>query len=134
MHPVLHNITIDCTGDPYDLGRFWSEVLGRPLHDDDKPGDPAAIIEGSDEYPNLLFIQVPDVKAVKNRLHFDLRPVGRTREQEVERLLGIGATLFDDQRRPDGSGWIVLADPEGNEFCVERSNEERAAADQAAQG
>jgi predicted enzyme related to lactoylglutathione lyase len=54
-------------------------------------------------------------------------PTDRTRDEEVERLLGLGATLVADHRRPDGSGWAVLADPEGNEFCVERSAAERAA-------
>jgi hypothetical protein len=60
--------------------------------------------------------QVPEGKAVKNRLHLDVRPVGLSHEAEVERLMGLGA------RRHDlGSGtqpWVVLADPEGNEFCV----------------
>ena len=54
-------------------------------------------------------------------------PIDRTRDEEVERLLGIGATLVADQRRPDGTGWVVLADPEGNELCIERSAAERAA-------
>jgi predicted enzyme related to lactoylglutathione lyase len=51
-------------------------------------------------------------------------PTDRTRDEEVERLLGIGATLVADHRRPDGQGWVVLADPEGNEFCVLRSRVE----------
>ncbi len=63
-------------------------------------------------------------KTVKNRVHVCLRPDG-PRDTEVERLLGIGATLVADRRRPDGTGWAVLADPEGNEFCVLRSAEER---------
>jgi hypothetical protein len=55
------------------------------------------------------------------------RRTGRaTRDEEAARLLGLGATLVDDQRRPDGTGWVVLGDPEGNEFCVERSTAERA--------
>jgi predicted enzyme related to lactoylglutathione lyase len=78
------------------------------------------------EGPEILFIQVPEGKAGKNRLHLDLQPDIR-RDEEVERLLGLGAALVDDQRRPDGTGWVVLADPEGNEFCVERSAAERAA-------
>jgi hypothetical protein len=75
----------------------------------------------------VLFIEVPDVKQVKNRLHFDLRPVDGTRDEEVARLVSIGATRVDDQRevRGDGTGWMVLADPEGNEFCVLRSDAER---------
>jgi hypothetical protein len=66
----------------------------------------------------LLFITVPDGKTVKNRVHLDLRPVDRTRDQETERILALGASLQADHRRPDGSGWVTLADPEGNEFCI----------------
>lgn len=69
---------------------------------------------------------MPEGKTVKNRMHLDLSPTARTRDEELTRLLGIGATLVDDQRRPDGSGWVVMADLEGNEFCVERSAEEQA--------
>jgi hypothetical protein len=64
---------------------------------------------------------------VKNRVHLDVVPTGTTRDEEVARLLELGATLVDDQRRSDGTGWAVLGDPEGNEFCVERSAAERAA-------
>ena len=71
---------------------------------------------------------MPEPKTVKNRLHLDLVPVDRTRDEEVDRVLGLGAVLVDDCRRPDGTGWAVLADPEGNEFCVLRSEAERAAA------
>jgi hypothetical protein len=70
---------------------------------------------------------VPEGKVVKNRVHLDLIPTERTRDEEVTRLLGIGATLFEDHREPDGTGWVVLTDPEGNEFCVERSLREREA-------
>ncbi len=69
----------------------------------------------------VLFIEVPEGKQTKNRLHFDLRPVDGSREQEVERLLALGAVQVADHRRPDGSGWVTLADPEGNEFCVLRA-------------
>ena len=61
---------------------------------------------------------LPDGKQVKNRVHLDLRPVDRTREEEVGRVLALGATQLADHRRPDGRGWITLADPEGNEFCI----------------
>jgi predicted enzyme related to lactoylglutathione lyase len=63
---------------------------------------------------------------VKNRLHLCLQP-DIPRDEEVERLLGLGATLADDRRNADGTGWAVLTDPEGNEFCVLRSAAERAA-------
>lgn len=78
------------------------------------------------EGPMLYFHQVPEPKKGKNRLHLCLRPE-TSREEEVERLLALGATLVADLRDPDGSGWAVLADPEGNEFCVLRSESDRAA-------
>ncbi|MEU9208278.1 VOC family protein [Streptomyces sp. NPDC048415] len=120
LNPTIHSLTFDCTGDPYDLGLFWSGLLGRPLDDDDKPGDPAAVIRDPNGGPALLFLRVPEDKAVKNRLHLDLRPQGRTRAAEVDRAVGLGARQVADHTRPDGGGWVVLADPEGNEFCVER--------------
>ncbi|MFE0510950.1 VOC family protein [Streptomyces sp. NPDC058964] len=120
MTSLIRHVTIDCA-DAYALGSFWSQALGQPLHEDDNPGDPEALIEGA----GLLFVTVPDPKTVKNRVHLDLQPQDRTRDEEVERLLGLGATLVNDRRREDGTGWAVLADPEGNEFCVERSASER---------
>ncbi|MFF3141536.1 VOC family protein, partial [Streptomyces sp. NPDC057927] len=112
--------TFDCTGDPYDLGLFWSELLGRPLDDDDKPGDPEALLRDPSGGPTLLFVRVPEGKSAKNRIHFDLQPQGRTRAQEVARALSLGARQIADHTRPDGGGWVTLTDPEGNEFCVER--------------
>ena len=76
--------------------------------------------------PNLLFQVVPEPKRVKNRVHLDLGPTERTRDQEVARLEAAGATVVGDHRNPDGTGWVVMADPEGNEFCVERSDAERS--------
>ena len=58
-------------------------------------------------------------------MHLDLTPAMRSRDEEVARLLAIGASLVADYRRPDGTGWVTMADPEGNEFCVERSARER---------
>lgn len=123
MTSAIRHVTFD-SSDAYALGSFWAEVLGHPLHEDDKPGDPEALIEGA----GLLFVTVPDTRTIKNRVHLDIQPQDRTRDEEVERLLALGATMFDDRRRPDGTGWAVLADPEGNEFCVERSAAEREAA------
>ncbi|MEV7117130.1 VOC family protein [Kitasatospora griseola] len=120
MSSLIRHVTIDCL-DAYTLGSFWAEVLGQPLHAEDFPGDPQALIEGA----GLLFVAVPEPKAGKNRLHFDLQPQDRTRDEEVARLLGLGAKLVDDRRNADGTGWAVLADIEGNEFCVERSKAER---------
>jgi hypothetical protein len=93
---------------------------------DDHPGDPEALVRspGAD----VLFVEVPDAKAVKNRGHLDLMPDDRSRDEEVERVLALGATLVADLRNADGTGWVTLADLEGNEFCVVRSQAERDAA------
>jgi len=127
MASLVRHITIDCA-DAYGLGRFWAEVLDSPLSDEDNPGDPEALIESPGA--TLLFVTVPERKgaSVKNRVHVDLQPQDRTRDEEVERLLALGAALVSDHRRPDGTGWATLADPEGNEFCVERSAAERGTA------
>ncbi|WP_158847257.1 VOC family protein [Saccharothrix deserti] len=124
MTSLVRHITIDCK-DAYTLAQWWSQVTDRPVSDEDQPGDPEALVELA-EGPGLLFIEVPEGKTVKNRVHLDLQ-AETTRDAEVERLMGIGATLVDDQRKPNGRGWVVLADPEGNEFCVELSAAERAA-------
>lgn len=108
--------------DSYSQSVFWSQVLGFAEDPDDPnlPEHEECLIMAPDRSEMLLFIRVPDQKQVKNRVHLDLRPVDRTREQEVDRLIALGATLYEDHRRPDGSGWITLQDPEGNEFCVLR--------------
>jgi hypothetical protein len=121
---VVHNIAVDCA-DPYALASFWSAVTGDPLGEDDHPGDPVAVITMANGV-NLYFAQVPEPKAGKNRLHLCLRP-SPPRDTEINRLLELGATWLHDRREPDGTGWAVLADPEGNEFCVLRSAEECAA-------
>ncbi|KOG83282.1 MULTISPECIES: VOC family protein [Streptomyces] len=126
MISVVQNVAIDCA-DPYGLARFWSEVTGCPLHPDDVPGVTEAQVQLT-EGPALHFNQVPEAKAGKNRIHLCLRP-DTSREPEVERLLALGAALVSDRRNEDGSGWAVLADPEGNEFCVLRSTSDRAATD-----
>ncbi|MGV9630510.1 VOC family protein [Streptomyces sp. NPDC003487] len=98
--------------DPGALGRWWAEALGWTVVTDDP--DEFEIRPAPDRLPGLLFVPVPEAKTVKNRLHLDFRPVDQ--RAEVERLLALGA------RRADvGQGeqpWVVLADPEGNEFCV----------------
>lgn len=108
--------------DSYSQSLFWAQVLGY-VEDPDDPNLPEheeCLIMAPDRSQMLLFIRVPDQKEVKNRVHLDLRPADRTREEEVDHLIGLGATLYEDHRRPDGSGWITLLDPEGNEFCVLR--------------
>ncbi len=118
--------------DPFAQTMWWSQVLGDyQLETDDPPqqGDEEAGLVG----PNntfLLFLKVPEPKTVKNRMHFCLRSTDLTRDEEVDRILGLGATMVNDLRRPD-RGWAVLADPEGNEFCVLMSDAELAARENA---
>ncbi len=115
--------------DAHAMSVFWGQVLGF-IEDPDDPNEPdheECMISSADGGQRLLFIQVPDAKQVKNRLHLDLKPAEGTREEELERLLGLEARVVADRRRPDGSGWVVLADPEGNEFRILRSDAERAA-------
>ena len=104
----------------YEQSVFWSKVLDWVEDPDDPnlPGHDECPIMTRDRSQVLLFIIVPDDKVVKNRVHLDLRPVEGTREEEVARLVALGAVQLADFRRPDGSGWITLVDPEGNEFCV----------------
>ena len=127
MTAYIRHITVDCA-DPYRLSRFWSEVTGyrEDPADPNLPEHKEALILAPDGGPGLLFVTVPEAKAGKNRLHLDVAPSSRTRDEEVAHLLEIGASVVDDRRLPDGRGWVVLADPEGNEFCVERSAAERS--------
>jgi predicted enzyme related to lactoylglutathione lyase len=129
MTAVISHTTIDAT-DAYAQSLFWAEVLGYAQDPDDpnEPGHEECMIFSPDRRTRVLFIEVPEKKQVKNRVHFDLVPAEGTRDEEAARLISVGATVVDDLRRPDGSGWVVLADPEGNEFCILRSEAERAAA------
>jgi hypothetical protein len=120
------NFSIDAR-DPRAQVAWWAQVLDDFVPDDsgdeeDDDGDEAGLRGPGGRW--LLFLRVPEPKTVKNRMHLCLRPVDRTRDEEIDRLLALGATVVDDLR--DGAtGWAVLADPEGNEFCVlSRSAEE----------
>jgi predicted enzyme related to lactoylglutathione lyase len=121
---LLRHVTFDCA-DPHALATFWSAVTGWPVSAEDEPGDDEVLVEAPAPVPGLLFIRVPEAKTVKNRVHFDWMPTERTRDEEVARIVGLGATVHEDHRRPDGPGWVTRRDPEGNEFCVERSAAER---------
>lgn len=128
MTSRVSHTTIDCSN-AYELSQWWKQ--GLDYHDD--PDDPnesgheECLILSPDESHHLLFIEVPEAKNVKNRVHLDLAPTDRARDDEVERLLSIGATQVADHRgiHGAGTGWVVLADPEGNEFCILRSDAER---------
>jgi predicted enzyme related to lactoylglutathione lyase len=126
MTSRFRNVTVDCA-DAQALGRFWSAVLGWPMFSDEDPEVLVAPgLPQAGPAPAMLFIPVPEGKSGKNRLHVDLQPTDRTRDEEVQRVVELGARVVEDHRQPDGSGWVYLADPEGNEFCVERSADERA--------
>ncbi|TDC43287.1 VOC family protein [Micromonospora sp. KC213] len=124
MPTSLRNVCFD-SADPYALATFWSQVVDRPIAAECEPGEEETYIE-MPEGPDLFFQRVPESKIVKNRVHVCLTPETR-RDEEIDRLTALGATLVDDHRNPDGTGWVVLADPEGNEFCVLRGKAERAA-------
>lgn len=98
--------------DPRVLGLWWRDALGWVVVNDD-PGA-FEIRPTADRLPGLLFVAATEPKTKKNRLHFDFRPDDR--DAEVERLLALGATRLDIGQGEQS--WIVLGDPEGNEFCV----------------
>ncbi len=125
MTSAISHTSVD-SRDAYAQSLWWADVLGMAgdPEDPNEPGHEECMVFSPDGRTRLLFIEVPEGRTVKNRLHLDLRPVGTTRDAEVDRLLGRGATLVGDRRRPDGGGWVTLADPEGNEFCVLRGDQE----------
>jgi catechol 2,3-dioxygenase-like lactoylglutathione lyase family enzyme len=126
MTSRISHTTFDCR-DAYALSTWWKQVLGYGdvPGDPNEPGHEECMIVGSDGEPTLLFIEVPEGKQVKNRVHLDLEPTDRTRDDEIDRVIALGATPLHDLRKEDGTGWLVLADPEGNEFCILRSQAER---------
>ena len=122
--PRIRNFAFD-VADPYKAAQFWAAVMDQPIDEGCQPDDDEVGIR----LPNsqaLFFQRVPEPKSVKNRAHICLEP-DEMRDVDVDRILGLGATLVADHRVADGTGWVVLADPEGNEFCVLRSAAERAA-------
>ena len=102
MTSFIAHTTVDCAN-AFAHAEWWKQVLG--------------------------YVEVPDEKRGKNRIHFDIEPHTGTRDDEVRRVVALGATEVADQRDHygPGIGWVVLQDPWGNEFCILRSEEERAA-------
>jgi catechol 2,3-dioxygenase-like lactoylglutathione lyase family enzyme len=112
MGSSWHHVVVDAS-DPARLARWWAGVLGYTVVYEDREETDIAPAPGA--FPQLVFVPVPEAKKVKNRLHLDLNPDDQT--AEVERLVDMGARRVD-VGQPDPVPWVVLADPEGNEFCV----------------
>jgi hypothetical protein len=125
MTSFVSHTAVDCAN-AYELSEWWKQVLGYVDVDGDPnlPGHEECMVLDPDSGHRILFIEVPEAKTVKNRLHLDLRPRSGSRDDEVERVRALGAMEVADRRADDGSGWVVLADPEGNEFCILRSRAE----------
>ena len=119
MGSTFTELVIDAH-DPARLADFWTTVLGWDrIAEEDREIEIGA---PGGQKPTLLFVPVDDPRTVKNRVHIDVSPMGCDQATELERLLGLGARRVDI-----GQGeqtWVVLADPEGNEFCVLRSRVE----------
>ena len=107
-------LCIDCA-EPRTLAEFWAGVLGWEVIDDG--GAEIELRDPEERQASLLFARVPESKSVKNRLHIDVNPRDREQAEEVERVLALGATHADVGQTGEES-WVVLADPEGNEFCI----------------
>lgn len=120
MTSAFTELCVDCA-DPLRLAEFWCAVLGWEIVEQDDDG--VEIGNPSGGHPTIAFFKVPEGKVVKNRLHIDVNPVDRDQDEEVERVLALGATRADVGQGPDVS-WVVLQDPEGNEFCILRSRVE----------
>jgi len=114
MSSRLAVITIDAVR-PRVVADFWCAVLGWQVIEEDAGGLSIGPADGS--WPTIDVVPVPEAKATKNRLHFDLRADGVTTSDELDRLLSLGARRADVGQGADVS-WVVLADPEDNEFCL----------------
>ena len=129
MSCFVSHTTVDCAN-AYELSEWWKQVLGYVDLDGDEnlPGHDECMIRDPETGHEILFIEVPDTKVVKNRLHFDLRPRDGSQDEEIERVRALGAVEVLDLRGKygPGTGWMVFADPEGNEFCILRSPAELA--------
>jgi hypothetical protein len=112
MPAYIKSVTFD-SADALVLGRFWAEALGGEL-DEESTSDKAFVEAAGWGGPNIWFARVPEGKTAKNRMHFDLRAPGGAIAEEVARLEALGATVLHV-----GDELTVMADPEGNEFCVE---------------
>ena len=116
-----YTLVVDCT-DIRLVSDFWKQTLDwQVVYESD---DEIVIAKDESTYPAIIFGTVPEAKTIKNRLHIDLNPDDQ--EAEVERLLGLGATRVEvgQSAAKEPVKWVVLADPEGNEFCVLTAREQ----------
>lgn len=127
MTSFVSHTTVDCAN-AYELSEWWKQLLGYVDVDGDPnlPGHEECMILDPGSGHRLLFIEVPDAELPAKRIHFDLRPRSGSRDDEVERVRSLGAREVADHRGQygPGTGWVVFADPEGNQFCVLRSQAE----------
>jgi hypothetical protein len=114
LHCRLDELVVDCT-DPHMLAEFWARTLSYEISDDET--DLCAIEDPQGEGPSICFQKVPEPRAGKNRVHFDLTVPEAELDEAVLGLTMLGATKLNVGQEPDSS-WVVMADPEGNEFCV----------------
>jgi hypothetical protein len=127
MTSFVSHTTVDCAN-AYELSEWWKQLLGYVDVDGDPnlPGHEECMILDPGSGHSLLFIEVPDAELPAKRIHFDLRPRTGSRDDEVERVRALGAKEVGDHRGQygPGTGWVTFADPEGNQFCVLRSQAE----------
>lgn len=116
MSSRFTELAVDCR-DPQAVAEFWCAVLDWRVVDTE-PG--LVEIAGDEPGPTIVFVEVPEPKSVKNRIHIDVNPRDRDQAEEVERIIGLGARRVDVGQGDDVS-WVVLADVEDNEFCVLRT-------------
>lgn len=130
MSVRISHTSIDCH-DAFALSEWWRTVLDYVMDPEDPnlPGHEECAIHDPESGHTLLFLEVPDQELPAKRIHFDVRPHERTQAEEVAWLIGQGAQQLADHRGiyGPGSGWVTLADPEGNQFCVLLSPAEREA-------
>lgn len=119
MSSYIHNITVDCQN-PQKAATFWAAVTGWPAT---RAWEDEYAVDPGDGHPKLYFVPVPEPKTVKNRVHLDIVPAERSQDEEIARLTALGASVVSDSR-PE-LGWVIMADPVGNEFCLEKSLAER---------
>lgn len=122
----VSHTTFNCEN-AFELSEWWKQVLHYVDVEGDanEPGDNECMIVDPTGGHRLLFIEVDALQEPVGRIHLDLAPSDRSRDEEVERILALDARQDADLRNADGTGWVVLADPSGNRFCIVRSDEER---------